>query len=55
MLIAVYVDNQGHWIPGYRGNLMASLVSGPVNMSYDAIEITWKVFMSIGSQGMKQI
>jgi len=55
MLLAVYIDNQGHWIPGHRPDVIQGIVTGPLNMSYDAVEKTWQMFMAISSQGLKQI
>lgn len=55
MLVAVYIENQGHWIPGHRGSSIQAFISGPVNMSYDATKKMWDMFMSVGSNGLKLI
>lgn len=49
MLVADYVDKQGHWIPGARPSAFQSFFAGPINMSYKGFD---KVFgMLLGAAG----
>jgi len=51
MLVAAYIDNQGHWIPGHRPKAIQGIVAGPLNLRYDAPDKAWRMFMSVGPQG----
>jgi len=52
MLIAVYVDKQGHWIPGAKLAAFQSFFGGAINMSYGAFDRAWGLLLGSGPQGL---
>lgn len=51
MLVADYVDKQGHWIPGARPSAFQSFFGGSINMSYKGFDMAFGMLLGAVGTG----